>query len=76
MGDESEQAAGGGRVPDEMALRLLEVADADVVILQFVALLSLHGDQGVELALEPSDGEEEFVVVGGVHWYDSIMLRP
>jgi hypothetical protein len=33
------------------------------VILQLVALLSLHGDQGVELALEPPDGEEEFIVV-------------
>jgi hypothetical protein len=38
-----------------------------IVVLDLLALVLLHDNQRIDLALKAADGEEQFVVVGGGH---------
>ena len=47
---------------------MLERSDARVMLLDLILLVALHGEQGIDLAFQAADGEEQFFVVGGGHW--------
>jgi hypothetical protein len=46
---------------------MLERTDARVMLLELILLVALHGNQGIYLAFQAADGEEQFFVVGGGH---------
>ena len=37
------------------------------MLLELILLVALHGEQGIDLAFQAADGEEQFFGVGGGH---------
>ncbi len=67
VGGEAEHGPDGRRPAEHVSTRVLERAQANVVVLELLLRPLLHGEQRIDLALKAADGKEQLVVVGGGH---------